>query len=121
MRFAFDHHYSSRIADSLRERGIEAVTAFEHDWHTLGDEELLARCADGGYVLVTNNVADFMVVIRDWAVQGRAHSGIVFTSDTVFPRTRAGTGRFVTALTGVTKQYPPGLVDRLHWLTAVDD
>ena len=121
MRFALDHHYSPRIAETLRERGVEAVTAFERDWHTISDEELLARCAGESFVLVTNNVADFMVVIRDWSLQQRTNAGVVFTSDAAFPRTRSGTGRFVTALAGVTKQYPLGLVDRVHWLTATND
>lgn len=120
MRFALDHHCSPRIAENLRDRGIETVTAFERDWHILSDEELLIRCARESCVLVTNNIADFMVVIRDWAVQQRTHAGVVFTSDTAFPRTRSGTGRFVTALASVAKQYPLGLVDRVHWLTATD-
>lgn len=121
MTFAFDHHYSPRIAEGLRAGGIEAVTAFEHGWHTCTDEELLARCHDEGFILVTNNIADFTIVIREWALQGRTHAGIVFTSDSTLPRTRSSTGRFVTALAALVNRYPQGMVDRVHWLNPAAD
>lgn len=119
MRIALDHHYSPRIAESLRERGVEAITAFERDWLSLSDEELLGRCSFESFVLVTNNVADFMVVIRGWAMQQRIHMGVVFTSDAAFPRTRDTIGVLVDALESLSRSTPEGLVERIHWLHRV--
>jgi len=49
---------------------------------------LLGICHQEQQALVTNNVADFTVIVRDWAVEGRRHSGPIFTSDVSMPRGR---------------------------------
>lgn len=118
MRLALDHHYSPRIAGSLRERGRDVVAAFEQDWHTLDDEALLEACAAERRTLVTNNVADFAVLAREWAAEGRTHHGLVLTSDASLPRTTRTIGRYVAALDGLMADHPgdDDLLDRVHWL-----
>jgi predicted nuclease of predicted toxin-antitoxin system len=117
VRLALDHHYSPAIAGELRKRGHDAVAAIEREWHTLSDEELLAVCAAEQRALVSNNVADFMAIIRAWAVQGQPHAGVIFTSDRTMPRTRATIGRYVTALSDLHEEHSDGdFADRVHWI-----
>jgi Domain of unknown function (DUF5615) len=117
VRLALDHHYSPVIASELRKRGHDAVAAIEREWHYLSDEELLGACAVERRALATNNVADFMAIVRAWAAQGRPHSGVIFTSDRTMPRTRATIGQYVAALSDLHGQHSDGdFTDRVHWI-----
>ena len=113
-----DHHYSPVIAERLRRRSHDAIAAAEVGWEAEEDESLLARCADDQRTLLTNNVADFAVIGRRWHAEGRAHYGVIFTSDASLPRTRHNIGRYVDALAALMKANPDvdGFVDRTHWL-----
>lgn len=94
------------------------VTAAERGWQALDDESLLVNCAAEGRVLLTNNVADFAVLARQWQAEGRHHAGLVFTSDSSMPRTRRTVGRYVTALHALMSRHPDAsdLADQVHWL-----
>jgi predicted oxidoreductase len=118
MKLALDHHYPTAIAEQLRCSGHDAVAAVERHWHREPDEALLALCATEQRTLVTNNVGDFMTIIRAWAVQGRSHAGLIFTSDASLPRTRATIGTYVKLLDAFLDDHPTsdGFVDRVHWL-----
>lgn len=118
MRLALDHHYSPLIADQLRKFGHDVVTAAERGWETEEDESLLALCEGEERALLTNNVGDFAVIARRWQGEGRAHHGLVFTSDSSLPRTRHTVGRYVGALDELlrTKLDDDALVDAVHWL-----
>jgi hypothetical protein len=118
MRLALDHHYSRTIAEQLRDKGHHVVAAVEQGWEREDDEPLLALCATEERSLVTNNVSDFTAVARRWAVQGRSHHGLVFTSDASLPRTRATIGRYVHLLHDLltSNPHPGAMVDRIHWL-----
>jgi nucleoside-diphosphate-sugar epimerase len=119
MRLALDHHYSTHIAIRLRERGHDVVAAVERGWGAEDDEALLALCETDGRALVTNNVADFTVIARRWATQGRCHAGLVFTSDASMPRSRDTIGRYVEALDALLEAHPAenSFADRVLWLT----
>ncbi|MGH9246360.1 MAG: DUF5615 family PIN-like protein [Acidimicrobiales bacterium] len=118
MRLALDHHYSTRIAIELRRRGHDVVAAIEEGWQAAEDEALLEDCARVGRALLTNNVSDFTAIARRWAIEGRAHRGLIFTSDTSMPRSRHTTRRYVAALDALLTSNPSdgAFVDRVHWL-----
>jgi len=118
VKLALDHHYSTAIAALLRERGYDAVAAIERGWETEDDEPLLALCDQEQRALMTNNVADFAVISRNWAVEGRRHAGLIFTSDASMPRNRDSIGRYVEALAEMLRSNPghDAFVDRVHWL-----
>lgn len=118
MKLAFDHHYSTTIATQLRERGHDVVAVIELGWEAEADERLLALCEEDQRALVTNNARDFAVIARRWAVEGRRHSGLVFTSDASMPRSRQTIGRYVEALDRLLSSMPGDDVfaDRVHWL-----
>ena len=118
MKLALDHHYSPAIATELRKRGFDVVAAIERGWETEDDEALLGLCDKERRALVTNNVADFTVIARGWAIEGRRHSGLIFTSDVSMPRDRQTIGRYVEALAELLRASPRGdaFTDRVHWL-----
>lgn len=118
MRIALDHHYSRVIAERLRDRGHDVIAAVERGWEREEDEALLVLCASEDRALVTNNVSDFTVIARRCAVQDQSHAGLLFTSDTSLPRTRATIGRYVQLLDELLVQHPGPreFKDRIHWL-----
>lgn len=122
MRLALDHHYSTRIAVALREQGHDAFAAVERGWELLDDAEILAACVDERRALLTNNVADFAVLARKWAVEARPHHGLVFTSDAALPRAMGTIGRYVAAIEHLmtANGEDDALVDQVVWLTSPD-
>ncbi len=119
MRLALDNHYSPVIAVRLREAGHDVVAAVERGWEREDDERILVICAEEARALMTNDVADFTAIYRRWAADGRAHSGLIFTSDASMPRGRATIGRFVGAIDALPRLHPgeDALKDRVHRLS----
>jgi uncharacterized protein DUF5615 len=118
VKLALDHHYPTAIAEQLRIMGHDAVAAVERGWHREPDEGLLALCLGEQRTLLTNNVGDFMVIVRSWAVQGRRHAGLIFTSDVGLPRTHGAIGTYVKLLDAYLRDHPnpDELIDHIHWL-----
>ena len=118
MRLALDHHYPATIAPALRANGLDAVSAHEQRWDRLSDTELLRYCAMNKRALLTNNVADFMVLAREWQLDRERHSDLICTSDRQWPRMKDMTGQFVNALTKLmeTHQDDDSLSGTILWL-----
>lgn len=118
MRLALDHHYSPAIARQLRAGGHDVVAAIERSWEVLDDVALLEACQGEERALLTNNVADFVIIARRWAAEGRRHRGLIFTSDASMPRARDTIGRYVTVLDALLRAHPrpDALLDQIHWL-----
>lgn len=118
MKLALDHHYSPAIATELRVRGYDVTAVAERGWETEDDASLLSLCLEELRALLTNNVSDFTTIVRRWALEGRGHAGLIFTSDSSMPRTRAAIGLFVKALDELLKANSDeeAFNDRIHWL-----
>lgn len=82
----------------------------ELDWHVLTDEALLDACWQVKALLVTNNVADFVMIARQWHLQGRLHAGLLFTSDTRWPRTRAASVHSLRRFSKRLRPRAPGAI-----------
>ncbi len=122
MKLALDHHYSSRIAVGLRDLGHDVITVSERGWEAETDEDVLALCLGEQRALLTNNVVDFAVIVDRWALEGRSHAGLVFTSDKSMPRSSDWIGQYVITLDDLL-QFVPGedaSTDQVWWLRPVE-
>lgn len=118
MKVALDHHYSPVIATELAGRGHDVIAVLHREWEAEDDESLLILCHGESRALLTNNVGDFTVIARRWALEGRQHSGLIFTSDSAMRRDRSTIGRFVGALAALLGANPSedAFAERVHWL-----
>ena len=118
MRLLLDEHYSPKIAEELRNRGHDVDSVQERDdLKGVGDRELWSRAAAEDRVLVTENVADFMPLVRE--TLGDPVVGVVFTSPHSLPRSRATIGTYVVQLDALLQQRSAdvALPGGVHWLT----
>ncbi len=120
MKLVLDEHYSIRIAQQLRKRGLDviAVTERPSDLRQMDDESLLRWAHLERRVLVTENVQDFLPLHDRFLSQGETHSGILLTSPEQFSRSSAGIGRLVHALTAFLERTPDegALGSDVQWL-----
>jgi hypothetical protein len=79
VRLLLDAHVSVRGVGRALIRDGHDVLALSEDpaREGLDDEEVLALGADDGRILVTHDVEDFPPILRDWAAEGRSHSGVI--------------------------------------------
>jgi predicted nuclease of predicted toxin-antitoxin system len=106
MRFYLDEDLSSKIAEGLRKRGADGVSALEVGNTQLPDREQLRYAARGGRCLVTRNVRHFTVLARDAIRRNEPHAGIALCP----PSIRSfETGKIVATLIRLSQQFPTGL------------
>lgn len=119
MRLLLDEHYSPRIAQQLRRRGHDVISVSERP-ELVGatDPDLLRAAAADRRALVTENVADFVELSRQLAAHEEDHYGLIFTSASRFPRSRATIGVFVRELGRFLRERPKddSLLGQSHWL-----
>lgn len=100
MNLLLDEMHAPSIVGALTEHSWDVVAvAAEAELRGMSDEDLLAHAAAGERALVTENVADFVLLATRWTGEGRAHSGLIFTNPKRFNRaTLAYPGNLITAL-----------------------
>jgi hypothetical protein len=119
VRLLLDEHYSPKIAIELRKRGHDVVSVTERDdLRGLGDRELWSFASAEGRVLMTENVADFMPLVREAAAQAERHFGVVFTSPRSLPRGPRTIGVYIERLERFLRDRPAddALADQVQWL-----
>lgn len=65
------------LAEGLRARGVDAVTAAEAGMVNRDDKDHLEFAANGGRTVYTFNLVDFVVLHQQWLTEGRTHAGII--------------------------------------------
>ena len=70
-----DVHVPQAIADQLRRRGVDVVTAIEDGCDSLPDDQLLERACTLGRVLFTQDIR-FRALAEDWQRQDRPFAGL---------------------------------------------
>jgi hypothetical protein len=106
VRLLLDEMLSPVTAARLRERGhdVQAVKGSEHE--ALSDSDVMDLARSERRAVVTNNLVDFRRLHHD-AISpgGDGHFGMVFMSGS-YRRTKADTGRIVTALEDKLREFP---------------
>jgi len=106
MKLYLDEDLSPHIAERLRKRGIDAVSAFEVENVQLSDREQLAYAAEAGRCLVTRNVRHFVVLAREAVRREQPHAGIILCPSSI----RGIEIRIIVdALTRLAKRFPASL------------
>ncbi len=85
MRILLDAHISGRtVGKALTERGhdVRAIDS-EPELEGLSDPNVLELATAEGRILVTANVRDFGLLLREWAGEGRPHSGVILVPSSV--------------------------------------
>jgi hypothetical protein len=96
--------WPSEIARQLRSRGHDVVAATElpRRYRGIPDHEFFRRAQADNRAVVTDNVADFMGVLREHAGRPQPHFGLVFAVRPAFDRARPGVvGEMIRALDGL--------------------
>jgi len=107
VRLLLDEMLFPAIARDLRERGHDVLAVAEHPgWAALSDPEVPAVARTQRRAIVTNNLRDYRPLHADAITPGGpGHFGIVFMTGS-YRRTKAGTGRIISALEARLAEYP---------------
>ena len=69
------------VADALRRDSWDVVAvASTAQLRGIPDSDLLMHAAATGRTLVTENIGDFAPLADQWAIEKKAHAGLVFTN-----------------------------------------
>ena len=113
MKLLLDEMYAMKLAQALRDQGIDAVTVAELGLAGRSDRDVFATPADGGYALLTENVSDFARLSSEHVAAGRHHLGVLIALSLRFSRRPAGYGAIAAAVAAVADDR---LDDRLVYL-----
>jgi Domain of unknown function (DUF5615) len=107
VRLLLDEMLAPVIARELRARGHDAEAVAGHpDRQSLSDPEILAIARAEHRALVTNNVRDFRPLHTEAITPGGlGHYGMIFIPGS-YRRTKADTGRLITALEAILAAHP---------------
>lgn len=108
MRFYLDEDLSPRVAEALRGRGFDAVSAHETGQARASDHEQLKFASSQRRCLVTKNREDFVRLSHAATENDEPHAGIIICPPSV---TGAEIGFIAQQLIGIAHRYPGGLGD----------
>src|SRR5947209_8610615 len=118
MRLPLDVHLPPGLAEDLRTRGTDAVSAVTHRGGTLrevDDALLLAAATEEGRVLGTYDVATIPDLLVQWATAGRHHAGVLLIHRVTIPQ--GDRGLLLRALVALASQWPASdWTDRCQFL-----
>jgi predicted nuclease of predicted toxin-antitoxin system len=104
VKLLLDEMYSPRLAEALRAANVDAATAAELGLAGRSDLDVFATAVADGYVLLTENVADFTRIAADHLTAGRHHPGVLIALSSRFSRRPAGRGALVAAVLAVADE-----------------
>jgi predicted nuclease of predicted toxin-antitoxin system len=98
VKLLLDEMYSPRLAEALRAANVDATVAAELGLGGRSDHDVFAAAVADGYVLLTENVADFARIAADHLTAGHHHPGVLIALSSRFSRRPAGRGALVAAV-----------------------
>jgi predicted nuclease of predicted toxin-antitoxin system len=113
LKLLLDEMYPPGLAEALRALGIQAVTVNEEGLAGRSDPEILAAAMEGGYALLTENVADFARIATEEVASGKHHAGVLIARSSRFSRRPSGISAIAAAVRAVADEH---LNDRLVYL-----
>jgi uncharacterized protein DUF5615 len=118
LKLLIDEHYPSSVAEQLRARGHDAVAVQEEvDLRGLTDPDLFAEAQRRNSAVLTENVADYLMLDAEYRGRHRAHRGLVLTSNRTFPRGKTTTaGALVKALDELLRKADSEPSRQVIWL-----
>jgi predicted nuclease of predicted toxin-antitoxin system len=113
VKLLLDEMYPARLAESLRAENIDAVTVAELGHAGQSDPDVFATAVADGYVLLTENVADFARIAAEHLTAGQNHPGVLIALSSRFSRRPAERGALVAAVLAAAGE---PLADRVVFL-----
>ncbi len=113
MKLLLDEMYGVKLAQVLRDQGIDAATVTELGMAGRSDADVFAAATDGGYALLTENVTDFARLCSEHIAAGRHHHGVLIAFSSRFSRRPVGYPAIAAAVAAVAGDR---LDDRLVYL-----
>ena len=113
MKLLLDEMYPPALAEALRTGGIDAFTVSEQGLAGRSDPGVLAAAQEGGYVLLTENVADFARLATEHLIAGGHHPGVLIALSSRFSRRPGRINAIVAAVRAMANE---DLNDRLVYL-----
>ena len=113
MTFYLDENLSPRIAEILRGRGLDAVSAHEVGNTRLDDRSQLRYAAGAHRAIVTGNIRDFTELSGEFIAANLEHAGIVLVPRTFRTEDFAA---IADAVEHVAREYPSGLAGAVVYL-----
>jgi predicted nuclease of predicted toxin-antitoxin system len=98
VKLLLDEMYAPSLAEALRAANVEAVTVAGLGLAGRSDPDVFAAAVTEGYVLLTENVADFARIAADRLTTGHHHPGVLIALSSRFSRRPAGRGALVAAV-----------------------
>jgi hypothetical protein len=97
VKLLLDEMYPGKLSQELRDQGIDAVTVAELGMAGRSDADVFAAAVDGGFVLLTENVSDFVRLCGEHVAAGQHHSGVLIALSSRFWRRPAGYAKIAAA------------------------
>jgi hypothetical protein len=116
-QLALDEMFSPKIAEALRERGRKVIAVAERtDLRAMTDDDLYAWATAERCWLLTENVKDFRPIMLHALQTGGTATGLLFTSNRSFPRSRHNPGPLIEAIDAWLAKGPPPPPHTEDWL-----
>jgi predicted nuclease of predicted toxin-antitoxin system len=116
VKLLLDELYPPALAQALVASSIEAFTVTELRLAGWSDSDVLAAGAVDGYVLLTENVADFARIATERLIAGGRHPGVLIALSSRLSRRPGGIPAIAAAVHTLADQH---LKDRLVYLEQV--
>jgi len=98
LRLLLDEMYPPALAHALTAAGINATTIIELGMSGISDPEVFAYAVAENYVVLTENVADFVTIAAEHSTTGAHHPGVLIALSNRFSRRASGRAALVKAI-----------------------